>query len=141
MQDKHACFAEACRVLHPGGRLVVCAWLARAGATPNEVRYLLEPICREGRLAGLGTAQEYRQWMVEAGLHVEQMEDVSTQVQPTWTVASRRLLSTLATKPQTWRYLLDSSRRERIFAVTVGRMWLAYRMGALRYGIFSATRL
>jgi tocopherol O-methyltransferase len=140
MADLRNCFAEAWRVLRPGGRFVVCAWLARQGASAGEVRYLLEPICREGRLAGMGTAAEYQNLLQAVGFQVEQVQDVSTQVQRTWSVAIQRLLVALASDAQTWRYLLDAHRRERIFAWTVARLWLAYRIGTLRYGIFTAQR-
>src|SRR5258708_5853774 len=48
--DKGAFFAQAQRVLRPGGRLVVTAWLACETPTPNQERWLIEPICREGRM-------------------------------------------------------------------------------------------
>ena len=140
MEDLRGCFAEAWRVLRPGGRLVVCAWLAQPEATASEVRFLLEPICREGRLAGMGTAAEYKKLMQAVGFQVEQVQDVSAQVRRTWSVAIRRLLVALGSNAQTWRYLLDAHRGERIFALTVARLWLAYRVGALRYGIFTAQR-
>lgn len=140
MADLPRCFAEAWRVLRPGGRLVVCAWLARPNATVDEVRYLLEPICREGRLAGMGTAAEYKDTLQATGFVVEQVQDMSAKVQRTWTVAMQRLAFALGTDLQTWRYLLDAHRHERIFAWTVARLWLAYRVGALRYGIFTAQR-
>ena len=50
MADKERFFAEANRVLRPGGRLVVCAWLAAPAPSRWQVRHLLEPICGEGRL-------------------------------------------------------------------------------------------
>jgi len=59
MLDKPGFFAEAHRVLSPGGRLVVCAWLADPDARDWQVRPLLEPICREGRLPSMGTREEY----------------------------------------------------------------------------------
>jgi tocopherol O-methyltransferase len=140
MKDKAGCFAQAYRVLRPGGQLVVCAWLASEEARPWAVRHLLEPICREGRLAGLYTMSENVQFIQEAGFQIECAEDVSAQVCRTWTVILRRMARLLATRGYAWRYLLDPQRRERIFAWTVPRLWLAYRLGALRYGILSARR-
>lgn len=60
MADLKECFAQLRRVLRPGGRFVICAWLARETPEPWEIRLLLEPVCREGRLAGLGSMSEYR---------------------------------------------------------------------------------
>ncbi len=141
MADKYRCFAEALRVLRPGGKFVICAWLAGESLRPWEVRHLLEPICREGRLAGLGSAREYCQWLEQCGFIVESCEELSAQVRRTWTVAIRRMIHGLGTRTDYWRYLLDGRNRERIFGLTVVRLWLAYRMGALRYGILTARRV
>jgi tocopherol O-methyltransferase len=140
MADKQRCFTESFRVLRPGGRMVICAWLACEAPRAWEVRHLLEPICHEGRLAGLGNASEYRQLLEQSGFIVESCDDVSAQVQRTWTVVLRRMIQGLATKLDYWHYLLDRQKRERIFGLTVMRMWLAYRTGALRYGIMTARR-
>jgi tocopherol O-methyltransferase len=104
------------------------------------VRTLLEPICREGRLAGLGTVREYRGALQAAGFTLEGAEDVSAQVRRTWSVVLRRTLHGLATQRAYRRYLLNRAHRERTFALTVVRLWLAYRTGSLRYGILSARR-
>ena len=48
------------RVLRPGGRLVICAWLAADAPRRWQERWLLEPICREGRMPQLGTRRRLR---------------------------------------------------------------------------------
>lgn len=140
MADKEACFAAARRVLAPGGRLVVCAWLASAEPSPWQVRHLLEPICREGRLAGLGSAAEYRRWIEQAGLVVQEFEDLTPQVWRTWSVCIGRAVSGLARRAEYRRYLLSPRSRQRVFALTLPRIWLAYRTGAMRYGMFVARK-
>lgn len=140
MADLEACFAQLRRVLRPGGRFVICAWLACEAPKAWEVRLLLEPICREGRLAGLGSISEYRRALEGAGLAVERGEDLSRVVRRTWGVVLRRLFFGLLSKPAYRRYLLDARRRERLFVWTVARMALAYRTGSLRYGLLSGYR-
>lgn len=140
MADKRRFVEECRRVLRPGGRLVVAAWLASEEPTAWARRRLLEPICSEGRLPSLASASEYRGWMEGAGLRVVSYEDLSERVRRTWTVCLRRLSWRLAVDAEARRYLLDGRRTERVFALTLARIWLAYRVGALRYGVFSATR-
>lgn len=140
MADLPRCFAEIARVLRPGGRVVVCAWLASARAGTLAVRLLLEPICREGRLAGLGTASEYRTFLEDVGLHVEREEDLTTQVRRTWTVCAARLTRALLRDASYRRTILDPAFEDRIFALTLARIWLAYRAGAMRYGVFVAQK-
>ena len=79
MQDKQRFFDEAYRVLKPNGLLGIYAWLARDDPRPWEVRHLLEPICREGRLPGMGNEADYLRLGVEAGFQVRQVEDLSTR--------------------------------------------------------------
>ena len=99
MQDKEMFFAQAYRVLRAGGRTVICAWLSSESPTALQRRHLLEPICREGRIPGMGAESEYRKWLSDAGLVLESFEDVSARVRKTWTICVRRLLLNLLRQP------------------------------------------
>jgi tocopherol O-methyltransferase len=135
--DKGRLFAEVARTLKPGGRFVVCAWLSQDRPSRWRVRHLLEPICREGRLPGMGTRGEYEQWAAAAGLRLTHYEDVSRQVRRTWTIVTRRVLGKLATASRYRRYLLGGEQQHRQFALSLPRLILAYRTGAMRYGVFT----
>lgn len=139
MADPGRAVAEAFRVLRPGGRFVACVWLAGASPRPWEVRHLLRPICDEGRLPGLPDAGDYRRWLTRAGFEAVELDDVSPRVAPTWTVSARRLAAAML-RPSSWRYLTDARNTERRFALSVLRLLVGFRTGAMRYGILSARR-
>lgn len=140
MADKAGLFREAARVLKPGGRLVVCAWLSEDGPSRWRVRHLLEPICREGRLPGMGTRGEYEDWAEAAGFRLAAYEDLSRQVRGTWSIVTRRVLGKLVTTRRYRRYLFGRDNRHRQFALSLPRLILAYRNGAMRYGVFTFER-
>ena len=137
MADKQGLFLEVARTLKPGGRFVVCAWLSEDQPSRWRVRHLLEPICREGRLPGMGTREEYRLWAEAAGLELVQYQDVSRQVRRTWSIVTRRVLAKLATTRRYRRYLTSRDKQHRQFALSLPRLILAYRTGAMRYGVFT----
>ena len=139
MADKQRCFREFARVLRPRGRVVVCAWLAREAPTSREVHWLLEPICREGRLPGMGTEAEYRAWLENAGIRVDRTEDLTAQVRHTWPVCMGRLARGILTRSD-YRRFLFSRDADRVFALTMARIWAAYTAGAMRYVMFSGHR-
>ena len=138
--DKPAFFQEAHRLLRPEGRLVVSAWLAREQATPFEARFLLEPICEEGRLPSMAAASEYLAMFKAAGFGEPEFSDLSRNVCKTWSVCAYRLLKTIGSNAELRRELLRRNWGNHVFAKTVFRIWLAYRTGSMRYGIFSATK-
>ena len=138
MVDKPRFFEEAHRVLAPGGRFVVCAWLAGTDAGRWKVRHLLEPICREGRLPSMGTRQEYEAMARAAGFTITGYEDVSLRVARTWTICARRLVRALLVDREARSRALGA--RNRIFVLSLPRLILAYRTGAMRYGIFTLSK-
>jgi len=140
MDDKQRAFSEAFRVLRPGGRFAICAWIAAEDAKPWEKRNLLEPICREGRLPGMGTETEYRDMLTAAGFEVEAVTEISREVRDTWAICVRQAIGRFFTDPAGRAYLLSAASRNRIFAVTLVRLWVAYRTGAMRYLVFRAHR-
>ncbi len=133
MPDKQKFFDEAYRVLKPGGVFAICAWLAADAPRPWEIRHLLEPICREGRLPGMGTEAEYREMAARAGFAVAGVEDISANVSRTWGICARRFLRMAVTKPRYLRFLVDRRQENRVFALTLFRLMLAYRTRAMRY--------
>lgn len=139
MVDKPRFFAEAHRVLPPGGRFVICAWLAETGSSRWKIRHLLEPICREGRLPSMGTREEYEEMARQAGFTVTGYEDVSRRVARTWPICAGRLVKALFTDRGTRRLALGA--RNRVFVLSIPRLILAYRTGAMRYGIFTLTKV
>jgi tocopherol O-methyltransferase len=119
--------------LRPGGLLAVCAWLARRDPAAWEVRHLLEPICREGRLPGMGDEAEYSGLAARSGFSVVSVEDLSARVRRTWWVCARRVILRLATQSRYRRFLRDRGAANRGFAVTLLRLMVAYRTGSMRY--------
>ncbi len=135
--DKQRFFSEAFRVLRPGGRLVVCAWLANAGASPLERRLLLEPICRYGRLPGMGTEEDYRALARDAGFDVLAADDISANVQRTWAICIRRSASKLVSDRRYRAFLFAKDAQNKAFALTLFLILAAYAAGAMRYCVFT----
>lgn len=136
--DKPRLFAEARRILRPGGRCVIAAWLARERPNQWQTRYLLEPICAEGRLPCMASVSEYRNMIENAGFQNVEFLDLTANVKKTWTVCALRMIKTFLADPAFRRRLFDREFNNRVFARTIFRIRLAYATGAMRYGVFSA---
>jgi tocopherol O-methyltransferase len=139
MPDIVRFFAEAARVLAPGGALRVCAWIARENAGTLERRWLLGPICTEGRVR-LCTEPEYAAMIADAGLTLHAADDVTDRVKKTWTICVQRLAVKLATDADARHFLLKGPSKNKEFALTPARMRIAYETGALRYLVFRASK-
>jgi tocopherol O-methyltransferase len=137
MEDKGGFFQRAAAALKPGGRLVICAWLASDKASSRQERWLLEPICREGRMPHVGTEGDYRRLGQRAGLNCLRVQDISRNVASTWPRIAWIFLRKLLMDPRYIRFLCNRHARNRVFALTVFRLWIAFRTGAMRYGVFT----
>lgn len=136
MPDSGRAFEQAARVLRPGGRLVICDWLARSSRSGWRDRWLLEPICREGRLPAMHAAGEYGALLAAAGLRVEAFTDESRRVSATWPICLRRTFARILRDPDARAFLLSADNPDRIFALTMLRILAAYGTRAMVYGVF-----
>jgi tocopherol O-methyltransferase len=140
MQDKLAFLREANRLLRNGGRCVVTTWLAREQPAAWESKYLLGPICAEGRLPNMASATEFENMLHSAGFDDIAFLDMTHSVRKTWSLCARRVIKRYFSDPQFRRMLTDPHFANRVFAKTVFRIWLAYQTGSMRYGCFSARK-
>jgi tocopherol O-methyltransferase len=140
MPDRDEFFRRAYKVLEAGGRFVVCAWLSRQAPSSLEVAWLLRPICEEGRVPHLPTLNELIASAKACGFELINSQDCTHAVRRTWGIIFGRLIGRLLTDARYRAFLLDPRRRNRVFALTVIRLWLAYRTGSMRYGIVTLIR-
>jgi tocopherol O-methyltransferase len=127
--DKAAFFRRAATWLRPGGRLALCAWLAGDGSDPD---CLAAAVCEHFLCPSLGTADDYRGWLHDAGLTERTFADLTPQVMRTWEICFDRVrrsgvgvLGRLG------------GRSIRNFLDHFGTLHEAYRTGAMRYGLFA----
>ena len=131
---KPAFIRECARHLAPGGRLAICAWLL-GEHLDDEQEKLVEAV-RVGMLCpSFGTLADYVKWLLDAGLAVESAEDVTPQVERTWSV-SRPLLDSPLVKTM----LAIGNEKLSAFADSFSAIEEAYRCRAMGYGMLIASR-
>jgi tocopherol O-methyltransferase len=86
----------------------------------------------------MGTREEYEAMAIAAGFTIAGYEDVSRRVERTWAICALRLVKDLLLNRETRRLALGA--RNRIFLLSIPRLILAYRTGAMRYGIFTLSK-
>lgn len=136
MPDVERFFQESYRVLKPGGVLKVCVWLSRINPKPWEVRYLLKPICNEGRLR-LCDQDEYAQIIKRCGFSYSKFEEVTLKVKKTWSICIRRCLWKFLTDSKYLRFMLKSPSENKKFLLSLFRIRAAYETGSMVYGIYT----
>jgi tocopherol O-methyltransferase len=133
--DDKAAFLRACaRVLRPGGRLALCAWLSTASGRPEHAR-LVDEVCRGMLCPSLASAAEYLGWMRTAGFEAVSFEDITQRVHRTW-----EHCSAIVERPEmrALRWLMDE--RTKAFVLSFAAMRRAYAEGAMAYGMFAAQK-
>jgi tocopherol O-methyltransferase len=78
--DRARFFAEARRVLRPGGRLAGEDWLAADGLDDAQRERWIRPICESWAIGSLGTRTEYATGMQAAGLAVREARDLREEM-------------------------------------------------------------
>lgn len=134
VDDKAGLLAACARVLAPGGRLALCAWLAADDRTPERDRLIAE-VCEGMLCPSLSTRSDYTRWMEAAGLHAIEVEDVTVRVQRTWTHCAA-----IAERPEVKGLLKLMDSRTRAFVHSFGAIHRAYAVGAMVYGMFTARK-
>lgn len=134
MRDKPGFFEQLHRTLKPGGRAALACWTTATDLGVLD-KFLLRRICAEGSLSGIGTIGAYRALATEAGLTILDDRDLTREVEPTWWIITRRVLRGALTRPPYLSFILKRALRRPIYLLTLPRLLLAYRTGALRYSL------
>lgn len=140
MPDLPTFFRECYRVMKPGGRLVAVAWMSCENPSPASKRFLIDAITRESQIAGVRPESEFKAATLGAGFTQYHFTDYAKQVKRTWPLCAWRMIKGFFTKPHYRSFLFNSENPNRIFALTLFRIWLAYELGIQRYGVFSAEK-
>lgn len=128
-------FQQARRVVREQGRLVVTAWLSADVPSAWQRRFLLEPICRAGRMPAMATLGEYEKAAAAEGFELVRLQDLTREVAPTWLQIGWSFVRSLDRKLRHLRVLLHA--RNWGFGLAALRLTLAYRLRAMRYAIFT----
>ena len=134
--NKQEYFKQLRRVLKPGAKASITAWLSSQKPSRWSERNLLEPICSEGRLPSMGDVDDYRRMIEDSGLKVVSYQNLSRAVRRTWRICGQRVITKLLTDAEARRFLTTGSKHA-VFAKTVLRILVAYYTGAMHYGLFT----
>lgn len=140
MPDFNRFFSESARILKPGGKLAIFAWLEPETTKPWMVQHLLQPICDEGRMR-LAKKSEYEALLQKNGFKLISYQDISDSVSRTWTLCIRRALFKIMTERKYQKFILSKQSENREFALTLLRIRAAFALGAMKYGLMYAEKI
>jgi tocopherol O-methyltransferase len=140
IQDKPAFFRKAMRVLETGGQFAVSVWAASEKVSPWQKKNLLQPICEEGRIPGLLSGSEWKKLIENSGFELSYQQDVSSQVKKTWAICCSRLMKKVATDSSYRKFLWNDPSNDKVFALTLFRLYAAFQTNAMSYWIFAGQK-
>jgi tocopherol O-methyltransferase len=82
-QDLPRFFANAAKLLNPGGTFALADWFKQQSLPPDEYKKFLSPI-EDGMLVELHTMQDYKNYLASAGLQVTRSEVLNKHTAKTW---------------------------------------------------------
>ena len=132
--------AEMGRVLVQGGRLVISTWIADDSPSWFARRMLLEPIRRAGAMPGLACEEKHIGWLRDAGLEVVSSRRIGAEVKRTWSLCFLDALMAWRRDRDLRRETLRHPLRAMSLALSLLRIWLAYQLSVLDYGLFVAVK-
>jgi tocopherol O-methyltransferase len=141
MPDKRQFLQECCRVLKPGGTLLMATWCNRPTEPPNQPlsadeQKHLQDIYRVYCLPYVVSLPEYEAIAHSLPLHSIRTADWSTAVAPFWDVVIDS-----AVTPSAIFGLLRSGWTTIQAALSLGLMQRGYQRGLVRFGLLCGTKL
>lgn len=130
LMDKPAFIRAAARMLEPGGKLALCAWLIADRFDSAEHEALARGVCRGMLCPSLASMLEYREWMTAAGFVRIRTRDITRNVERTWDHCAR-----IARRGEVQWILRASDDQTRQFVAAFDMIRRAYMEGAMRYGM------
>jgi len=128
--DKPAFFRRAASWLRPGGKMIICAWLAGDEELSGELAEQVRQVCEGFLCPSLGSSHDYQRWMQEAGLSRVSYDDWTSRIVRTWEICQQRVTYTRV------RTVAHAIRGMVRFLDSFETILSAYRSGAMRYGCF-----
>jgi tocopherol O-methyltransferase len=134
IHDKQAFFRDGARLLKPGGRLGLCAWL-KGDASDPQADPLVQEICEAMLCPSLLTLDEQISMLEQAGFGSIVADDITANVRPTWEHCNK-----LVSNPLAQMFLLTKGSKLRRFVDSFPLMEKGYREGAMAYGMIDASK-
>jgi len=140
IQNKKEFFRRAFRLLEPGGRFAITVWSAAEQVSAWQKKNLLDPICEEGRIPELLSGSQWKKLMEEAGFELVHEQDAAKQVKKTWAICCSRLMKKLLTDGSYRQFLWNDPAKDKLFALTLFRLYAAFETNAMSYWIFAGQK-